>query len=71
MFAYELSLWQKDRSPLLPREVNEIREEEKRDKDRGNVHEFFANHDIRVFIDPYLYSTGKSLTAAIGTNFFK
>ncbi len=30
------------------------------------MHECFANHDIRVFRDPYLSSTGESLTAAIG-----
>ncbi len=29
------------------------------------MHECFANHDIRVFRDPYLSSTGESLTAAI------
>ncbi len=29
------------------------------------MHECFANHDIRVFSDPYLSSMGESLTAAI------
>ncbi len=29
------------------------------------MHECFANHDIRVFRDPYISSTGEFLTAAI------